>query len=303
VDDRDARNQQGSPRHREPRQFVSFVGQLHRRIQQRRAEAHHEEPHEAPLVTVTRRLVRVTWGLVFVGFCSIGAALLQWNAMRDQVTAFQNSILIDQRPWVSIDLFEIAGPLSYDDKDWTFGNRWHVLVKYRLKNYGKTPAAHVMFWTHMFPDVPHFQDQKGRWHGTFLGDDTMSACAYPEFATQFGIDSGQLLFSGETTPIKYFESNGDEDRFKDMKYHRSRYKGIFELPICVTYTSVFTKFQTIGSRIPPKNEFVFGADQYFTALGYRLGKQSRDEIGLDGETVSQDSLALGEPGFQATYTK
>jgi hypothetical protein len=83
VDDNPTPNQERDPRRgREPRRFVSLVEQFHRRADQRRPHANGERAHETPLVAVTRRLVRATWLLVVIGFLSVGAAGLQWLALR-----------------------------------------------------------------------------------------------------------------------------------------------------------------------------------------------------------------------------
>jgi hypothetical protein len=225
--------------------------------------------------------------------------------MRDQLTAFRDSIIVDQRPWVTLEKLEIAGPLTHDDAGWTGGTRWHVLVKYQLRNYGKTPAAHVNFWGHLLPDVPHFQ-VNGKWHGSFLGDDTLGACDYLKFATEYGIDNGSLIFPGVTWNEKFFDVVGIEERFNDIRqYYTKGAVLVFAMPLCVTYTSVYTNFD-LGAQLagrPSTNTSVFGSTQYLTALGYRIGKRSRLPFDLNGETVDQADIAVGEPGFQANYAK
>jgi hypothetical protein len=127
VPDHDTGQQQGRASHSEPRRFVSLVEQLHRQVQQRRAEAHHEEPHEAPLVGVNRRLVIWTAALVFVGLCSLGASLLQWDAMRGQL----KELRIERRAWIA--------PLTGQHQDALSVNQeFRLTVNYQ--NPGKEPA-------------------------------------------------------------------------------------------------------------------------------------------------------------------
>ncbi len=61
----------------EPRRFKSLIAQLHREAQQRRSSTKSKRPEQTTLVGVTRWLVIWTAALVFVGICSLGAALLQ----------------------------------------------------------------------------------------------------------------------------------------------------------------------------------------------------------------------------------
>ena len=116
MDDHGPSGREDDPRRgREPLRFVSLVEQLHRQAQQRRPNADSQSPHEAPLVGVTRRLVRATWLLVVVGFLSFAAAIAQWLVLRssdqnaaDQVTAMrgqldvaQKTLVMSQSPWLT----------------------------------------------------------------------------------------------------------------------------------------------------------------------------------------------------------
>ncbi|HEV2099181.1 MAG TPA: hypothetical protein VGR45_09675 [Stellaceae bacterium] len=231
MDDDDKTSPKGRSRYTEPQRFISLVEQLHRQIQQRHTDAHHEEPHEAPLVRETRRLYWVTGVLAFIGACSFGAALLQWDAMRGQLNAFQDSVALDQRPWIGLENLSIAGPLTYDAKGWEHGKRWHITLTYRLKNYGKTPAAHVVFWMHMLPIVLHYQSG-GKLHGTFIGDELNAACTWPETSTEMSIDSGQLMFPGDEWPQKRLKLMETNTRLTKPKLPRPNTAAFFFYP-CV----------------------------------------------------------------------
>lgn len=101
---------------------------------------------------------------------------------------------------------------------------------------------------------------------------------------------------------KTFEVNGDEHAFDEAKIAEAKYSGIFLLPVCITYRSTFGHFALFRKPSVSYPSF-FGNDQYRTAEGYRLGKKSRAAINLAGETISGNDLALGQPGFQASYTR
>jgi hypothetical protein len=157
VDDQDSPDREGTPRRsREPLRFVSLVEQLHRQAQQRRPQADDHAPHEAPLVAVTRRLVRATWLLVVVGFLSVGAAILQWVALRSAddkvasiITSYQSiansasAILVaTQRPWLAVDI-AIDSELSINDKEAV------LTVHSTIRNTGHTPAMDVEIYPHL----------------------------------------------------------------------------------------------------------------------------------------------------------
>src|SRR5216684_2572077 len=240
----------------------------------------------------TRRVGQFTLFLAVVGLLTAVIFWRQLNVMQGQLDV----MAADQRPWVSFEDFGIAGSLSFDDIGSTGGKRWHVKVRYQLKNYGKTPAAHVAGWAHILPIVSHHQIE-GKWHGTFVGDATLGACSWTELSTQISIDTGQVLFPGVNYPptgFKYSDANGVNEDFVDAKVGDG--DKVFLLPICVTYTDASAKFRTIGevARGGIPDVTVFGNEVYHTALGYRIGKKSGEPINLKGEIIEQEDLALGE---------
>jgi len=225
-----------------------------------------------------------------------------------QLQVSRQTLITDQRPWVSLEDVKISSPLTHDAAGWKNGVRWHITLTYKLKNYGKTPATHVTFWAHIVPIVTHYQDDAGKLHGTFIRDELDAACDWTEFATEYGIDTGQLIFPGKDWPSKTFEVQGDEKIFEEAKGSKTEYSGTFLIPICITYRSPYGNthsFVQILTNAPPEGDVdaILGNDQYRTAEGYRLGKKSGIAISLDGETINQNGLVLGEPGFQATYIK
>src|SRR5713101_8561477 len=130
---------------------------------------------EITMARWTRRVGQFTLFLAVVGLLTAVIFWRQLNVMQGQLDV----MAADQRPWVSFEDFGIAGSLSFDDIGSTGGKRWHVKVRYQLKNYGKTPAAHVAGWAHILPIVSHHQIE-GKWHGTFVGDATLGACSWTE---------------------------------------------------------------------------------------------------------------------------
>jgi hypothetical protein len=84
-DDHSSNYSEANRRHRKPWSFKSLVAQLHRKAQQGGPSAESDRADESSLIGVTRWLVVWTSGLVFVGICALGAALLQWGVMRGQL--------------------------------------------------------------------------------------------------------------------------------------------------------------------------------------------------------------------------
>jgi len=180
-------------------------------------------------------------------------------------------------------------------------------LTYTLKNHGKTPATHVIFWAHILPIAGHYQNDSG-WHGTFIKDELNAACDWPEKSTALGMDAGQLMFPGDEWPQKTFEVQGDEKDLIIARDGKAQYNGVFLIPVCVTYRSVYNNIRGVaaimsGRHFDDAKRAIFGNDQYRTAEGYRIGKKSRATIDLNGEEVDQSDLVLGEPEFQAIEIK
>ena len=251
-----------------------------------------------------RWMIFLTAAIAFSGVVSAIIFWRQLDAMRGQLDIMS----ADQRPWISVEQLSISSPLSYDAAGWQFGNRWHITLTYKLKNFGKTPATHVIFWAHMAPIGLRYQDSDGAIRGTFVGDELNAACAWPERSTEMGVDTGRLMFPGEEWPPKTFEVSGNEKAFAAAKAANSQYAGDFLIPICVAYRSAFGNVRGLVGVLTgvPQDESkkaILGVDKYRTAEGYRLGKRSRLPIDLGGETIIEPDLVLGEPGFQASDIK
>lgn len=247
---------------------------------------------------------------VFTGVLAV-VSIFQWLKLSDQQQAMHGQLDVmtaDERPWIAIENLKLAGPLTHDAAGWQGGTRWHVMLSYHLKNYGKTPATHVVFWAHLVPIVGHYPGSDGKMHGDFIGDDLNSACNLPEFSTDYAMDTGREIFPDQERQPEFFDAFGDENVFTAAKSAPPpMYSGIFLVAICVTYRSAYSNIHSIGeilSGIPADQPSpVFGNDKYRTAEGWRLGKPSGGRIDLNGETVSQTDLILAAPGFQATEIK
>ncbi len=295
--------EKNEPKKRHRPVIVRIFSAFGRRYRARKR--HYDKEHtDERMVRWTRNVGWFTSALVVVGVLT---AIIFWHQL-DVMQGQLNLMGADERPWISIENLSISSDLSYDSAGWEFGKRWHITLTYQLKNYGKTPATHVVFWAHVVPIVRRHLDNDGKLHGTFIGDELNAACGWPEGSTELAVDTGQLMFPGEEWAPRTFEVEGDEKIFADAKAEKSLYGGTFLVPVCVAYRSVYSNIRGLvkilaGIPADESREAIFGDDRYRTAEGYRLGRKSRAAIDLIGEKISESDLLLAAPGFQASDIK
>ncbi len=193
-------------------------------------------------------------------------------------------MVAEQRPWVAVDV-DIAGSLAYDDKDWDAGVRWHIPLKYTMRNIGKTPATNVSFFAEVIPFVlshrPADKIRDGEPYGiptpgTDVTKEIESICGFPEKMSSHNMGWGKVLFPGEETG-GVFGLNGNPGRFVEIDYADGGYTGQFLIIVCTSYGSTYT------------DSF------YRTAKSFNLYKRTGDSmINLSGEHIPLDALALAQ---------
>ena len=138
-------------RHRPPKKssVVRILRAFKRRydVRKRRHQTEHQS-NERMMARWTRNVGLFTLAAGFIGVITAGIFKWQLDAMQGQLQIMR----MDQRPWVSLGV-DIAGPLAHASVDGEYGIRWHIPLKYRVENVGKTPALHVSFFAHILPTV------------------------------------------------------------------------------------------------------------------------------------------------------
>lgn len=190
-------------------------------------------------------------------------------------------LIAEQRPWIKLNV-EIGGPLSYTDKGWDAGMRWHFPLKYTLKNIGKTPGVNVSLSANIIPyTLPHFPKDKIKdgvpqgmpIEGTDIAAELARMCEFPEAMTSSNMGFGQTLFPNDQIQ-GLFGLNGDPKRFDEAKTNEANTHQ-FLVVVCVSY----------GSTISDK--------MYRTAEAFQLLKNNSGfKINLEGESILEKDLAL-----------
>lgn len=247
---REARPPQGG----EPRRFISLVEQIHRQAQQRRPRTDDQGPHEAPLVAVTRRLVWATWLLVIVGFLSVGAAILQWAALRsaDEKAGRQASTMqgqldemqTEQRPWVYMTDIKAVTSLTWEEgaaeRPPTGIKGPSLNISFAFKNSGKTPALNVSFWGRLVivpftfrPDDPIIWNDVEQ-DIVDMCNDAMKSVSHPE-RFRFGIYTfGRTVFPNDPSNVPSYVVSMNRGEFEKYKL-RNGDKVKIDLLSCVDY--------------------------------------------------------------------
>lgn len=219
------------------------------------------------------------------------------NAAIESNSISRTAMIAEQRPWVSVDA-EVAGPLAFSAEGWDAGVRWHIPLKYRLHNLGKTPATNVSFFAQIIPfTISHWPVSKVKdgipqgqpIPGTDIAKEFEAVCGFPEAMTKNNMGSGQLLFPSEIRD-GIFILNGNPSRFDEVKKSPDGFGGAkggnFLIVVCASYGSTFS------------------ADLYRTAKAFQLFKRSGTQgIDINGETIPVNDLALAAHPQQGSYAK
>lgn len=257
-------------RHRPPKKssVVRILRAFKRRydVRKRRHQTEHQS-NERMMARWTRNVGLFTLAAGFIGVITAGIFKWQLDAMQGQLQIMR----MDQRPWVSLGV-DIAGPLAHDSVDGEYGIRWHIPLKYRVENVGKTPALHVSFFAHILPTVSETKKMG-------FGRELDELCRFTENVKAIGFEWGEMLFPQEKWQERFFIVQGEEHLFTEAKKVVKQYPnldfGQFLIATCVTYDDTFSD-----------------TEPYRTAKDFLLGKKNRDKISFEGETVALQDLAL-----------
>lgn len=191
-------------------------------------------------------------------------------------------MIAEQRPWIAVEV-NVAGPLAYDAKGWDAGVRWHIPLKYNLRNLGKTPATNVSFFAEIIPYVipcwPAGKIKDGKPQGestpgTDIIEEIKNICGFPDDMSSLNMGWGTVVFPEERIDGE-FGLNGNPGRFDEVRNALCGYTGQFLVVVCVSYGSTYT--DTI----------------YRTAKSFNLYKRTSDgRINLAGENIPLEGLAL-----------
>lgn len=183
------------------------------------------------------------------------------------------------RPWIALDI-DLAGPLAYDAAGWSAGLRWHIPLKYELKNTGNSPALEVDIFAEMMPFMisvypPDSIIKDGFPQGTPTKL-TDSAAELKRMCATFAnlkkfFKDGRTLFRDKTIS-GVLEINGDPAKFESAK-NTPGYSGNFLILVCASY------------RFTGEDELHHTADAF--ALYRPNGK-----IDIAGETIPVQGLRI-----------
>lgn len=242
------------------------------------------------LVIVTAILAAIAIGQLWIILKQLG---LMKTAVQDGADAAnaaiaanelsRKALIVDQRPWVSLDV-QPSGSLAYDDKRWDAGLRWHIPLEYKLKNIGKTPAINVSFFGKMIPFVlahwPTSSIKNGvpqglPISGTDLTKEFEEVCGFHEGLSDAKMGWGRIMFPNEEGGGSQFGMNANPAIFDAVKESPEGYAGQFLVVVCVTYGSSLSE------------------DKYRTAKAFQLHKLTGTRsIDLNGETIPVTELGF-----------
>lgn len=162
--------------------------------------------------------------------------------------ALSQATILDQRPWVSFDV-TLLPPLSYDDKEWNAGFRWHVAIGFTLTNAGKTPAVNAEFFANLVPFMisgwPPERIKNGKPEGppvpgTNVPEELKKLCtSVKEMRSVLGPMQNNLLFRDGKISGR-FNINANPQLFRDAASNPF-YSGNLVLLVCVIYGSTLNK--------------------------------------------------------------
>jgi hypothetical protein len=209
---------------------------------------------------------------------SADAAKTAADAATEANRISRDIVVIDQRPWIAVDV-GLAGPISQrPDKDKT-GN-WYVSVKYELHHLGKTPATNVSITVRCVPFV------LAHWPALSIKD------GVPQGEPIAGTDVAKEV---ETVCLSLPPGVPKTFGFGHVVFPQEKELGVWHLPLPTDggdgpagYTGQFLIVfgVTYGSTLDP-------AEQYTSARTFNLFKRTGDmKIRYTGEPVGVEELRL-----------
>lgn len=188
-----------------------------------------------------------------------------------------------ERPWVSINRVTAATDLTYDDKGWDAGTRWHAIFRYEVQNNGNTPAIQAEIYANAIPFM------MGGWPPDRIKDGVPQGA--PEPGTDVDAELRKMCdgvaqmrrhlppLVGVTLPPRgtpvalLFGMNGDPKIFDQAK-NSPRYSGNLVLLACITY------------------KFVSSDELHQTGTAFALYKTNSKIDLVMGEAVRADQLRI-----------
>lgn len=253
------------------------VAEIKRKLHERRAERKKETGQDR----FSRRTANATVAIAVLAVVAAVLGGLQWKVMQGQLAAME----ADQRPWLSINTLNIAGPLNYDDKNPIKGfaneqfKRWHADISYSVSNVGRSPAGNVEQMTMLAPFI-----FGGKESPVDFIQKMRSTCDFAAFTEIIGFGREEIIFPGQSTDKVAGSLEGLPDAFVGADKN-TNYTGKFVATVCVTY-------QTFSSEKTRR-----------TARAYLLGKKTGKPFDLRGETVPLDQLDFAPSPIENSYTE
>lgn len=217
----------------------------------------------------------------------LGALQVQELVSSPEQPGLSPAIILDQRPWVSVDV-QLVPPLVYDDMGWDAGFRWHIGINYTLGNDGKTPAVNAEFFANLIPFMisgwPVQKIENGKPEGLPERGTDVAAELKKFSANVKGMRSAlgpmqnNLLFRDKKLSGR-FNINANPQLFGDAA-NNPLYSGNLVLLVCVIYSS------TLNNAV------------YETAASYAIFRNDA-KIDLKADTrpvVISDILLIPQPG-------
>jgi hypothetical protein len=228
----------------------------------------------------------VIWFVGFPGFMCLVVAL----GFEFEKFAVVQKPEIPDRPWVGVEV-EPVGPLAYDDKGWDAGTRWHIPLKYELKNSGPIPAVGAEFHANLIPFMfshwpsERIKDEKPQGlpePGTDVASELRKMCDnFGDMIAHFP-SSGQTLFR-DSPRRGFFQINGNPAVFEAAKRSQG-YSGNFVILVCAAY------------------RLTNGGEVHRTGNSFALFKNSgARKIDLSGETIPLSELGFTEQPMGGSF--
>lgn len=146
IDHKDGDGAKSTHANKKPSLVCRGISNIKYYFQQRSAE----KKKESAIDRAAQSTARATWAIAFLTVVTIVVGVSQYFTFNRQLSVMQDQLKImeaDQRPWISLEM-QIDGPLTHN----VIG--WQLLIKYNLKNIGKSPADDVDFLAVIIPADP-----------------------------------------------------------------------------------------------------------------------------------------------------